>query len=117
MSPAGDTISERREKRPPEDRKRYFGIEHFIGRTPLVRLRRRSYGAAMWSWFKRGNLETKDGDSLAEGISQTRVTKNLEGLAVDEAYRIADQTALTVVHHLLKSGQPRTILATRLYEH
>src|SRR5215471_11196446 len=38
------------------------------------------YGAAMWSWFARGNLETKDGDSYAEGIGQTRVTKNLEGI-------------------------------------
>lgn len=60
------------------------------------------YGAAMWSWFKRGNLETKDGDSFAEGIGQTRVTKNLEGVTMDEAYRIKDQTALTIIHHLLK---------------
>ena len=37
------------------------------------------YGAAMWSWFTNGNTETKDGDSYAEGIGQTRVTKNLEG--------------------------------------
>ena len=60
------------------------------------------FGAAMWSWFKRGNLETKDGDSCAEGIGQTRVTKNLEKIAVDEAYRIGDQTALTIIHCLLK---------------
>jgi cysteine synthase A len=60
------------------------------------------YGAAMWSWFKRGNLETKDGDSCAEGIGQTRVTKNLESIAVEEAYRIDDQTALTIIHRLLK---------------
>ena len=60
------------------------------------------YGAAMWSWFKHGNVETKDGDSYAEGIGQTRVTKNLEGVAMDEAYRIKDQTALTIIHHLLK---------------
>ncbi len=37
------------------------------------------YGAAMWSWFKNHNLETKDGDSFAEGIGQGRVTKNIEG--------------------------------------
>jgi cysteine synthase A len=60
------------------------------------------YGAAMWSWFKHGNLDTKDGDSYAEGIGSTRVTKNLEGVSVDEAYRIEDQTALTIVHHLLR---------------
>lgn len=60
------------------------------------------FGAAMWSWFKCGNVDTKDGDSIAEGIGQTRVTRNLEGISVDEAYRIDDQTALTIVHHLLR---------------
>jgi cysteine synthase A len=60
------------------------------------------FGAAMWSWFKNGNLETKDGDSIAEGIGQMRVTKNLEHIAMDETYRIPDQTALTIVQHLLK---------------
>jgi len=58
------------------------------------------YGAAMWSWFKNHDLETKDGDSFAEGIGQGRVTKNLEGLEVDEAYRIDDQTAFTIIQHL-----------------
>lgn len=60
------------------------------------------YGAAMWSWFKQGNLETKDGDSYAEGIGLTRVTKNVADVSIDEAYRIEDQTALTIIHHLLR---------------
>ena len=29
----------------------------------------------MWSWFTNGNLDTNDGDSIAEGIGQGRVTK------------------------------------------
>jgi len=58
------------------------------------------YGAAMWSWFKNHNLETKDGDSFAEGIGQGRVTKNLEGLDIDEAYRIEDQAAFTIIQQL-----------------
>ena len=58
------------------------------------------YGAAMWSWFKNHNLETNDGDSFAEGIGQGRVTKNLEGLKIDEAYRIEDQAAFTVIQQL-----------------
>jgi len=58
------------------------------------------YGAAMWSWFKNHDLETKDGDSFAEGIGQGRVTKNLEGLEVDEAYRIEDQAAFTIIQQL-----------------
>ena len=60
------------------------------------------YGAAMWSWFTHGNTDTKDGDSSAEGIGQCRVTKNLEGIAIDRAYRITDQTAVTVVYQLLR---------------
>lgn len=59
------------------------------------------YGAAMWSWFTNGNLDTDDGDSFAEGIGQGRVTKNLEGISIDAAYRVDDQTALSVVYQLL----------------
>ncbi len=60
------------------------------------------FGAAMWSWFTNGNTDTNDGDSFAEGIGQCRVTKNLEGIVVDRAYRIADQPALTIVYQLLR---------------
>ena len=60
------------------------------------------FGAAMWSWFTNGNLETNDGDSIAEGIGQGRVTKNIEGVKVDRAYRIPDQIGLTIVYQLLR---------------
>jgi cysteine synthase len=60
------------------------------------------YGAAMWSWFTNGNTDTNDGDSFAEGIGQGRVTKNIEGITVDKAYRIDDQAALTIVYQLLR---------------
>ncbi len=60
------------------------------------------YGAAMWSWFTNHDLETNDGDSHAEGIGQSRVTKNLEDIVVDRAYRIPDQQALTIVYQLLR---------------
>lgn len=60
------------------------------------------YGAAMYSWFKHGHVEIKDGDSVAEGIGQTRVTENLKGIEVDDAYRIRDQAALSVVYQLMR---------------
>jgi cysteine synthase A len=60
------------------------------------------YGAAMWSWFTNGNTDTSDGDSFAEGIGQMRVTKNLEGVTVDRAYRIPDQDAVTIVYQMLR---------------
>jgi cysteine synthase A len=58
------------------------------------------YGAAMWSWFTLGHTECDDGDSFAEGIGQGRVTKNVEGLSVDKAYRIDDQLALSIIYQL-----------------
>lgn len=60
------------------------------------------YGAAMWSWFTNGNTDSNDGDSVAEGIGQSRITKNLEDIAVDRAYRIPDQTALSIIYQLLR---------------
>ncbi len=60
------------------------------------------YGAAMFSWFKHGHLEIKDGDSFAEGIGQMRVTENLKGIVVDDAYRVTDQDALSIVFQLLR---------------
>src|SRR3989442_8158263 len=60
------------------------------------------YGAAMYSWFKHGNLETKDGDSVAEGIGQTRITENLSGIVIDESYRITHQAALSIVYQLMR---------------
>jgi cysteine synthase A len=60
------------------------------------------YGAAMYSWFKNGDLNTKDGDSFAEGIGQMRVTDNLKGIPIDDAYRITDQLALSIVYQLLR---------------
>ena len=59
------------------------------------------YGAAMWSWFTKGHTDDNDGDSFAEGIGQSRVTANLEGLQVDEACRIPDQEALSIIYRLL----------------
>jgi cysteine synthase A len=60
------------------------------------------FGAAMWSWFTHGHTNLNDGDSEAEGIGQMRVTKNVEGITVDVAYRIPDQEALTIVYQLLR---------------
>ena len=58
-------------------------------------------GAAMYHWFKHGELKS-EGSSITEGIGQGRVTKNIEGAPVDEAYRIPDGEALPLVFKLLK---------------
>jgi len=76
---------------------------HLKERNPrIVTVCADPYGAAMWSWFTHGHTNIKDGDSIAEGIGQTRVTKNLEGVSIDRAYRIDDQPALTILNQLLR---------------
>jgi cysteine synthase A len=60
------------------------------------------FGAAMWSWFKHAHTDIDDGDSVAEGIGQGRVTKNVAMASVDDAYRIADLDAVELVYHLLR---------------
>src|SRR5438552_6279863 len=58
-------------------------------------------GAAMYHWFKHGELKS-EGSSITEGIGQGRVTKNIEGAPVDEAYQIPDSEALPWIFRLLK---------------
>lgn len=57
------------------------------------------YGAKLYSWVKSGELEA-EGGSVMEGIGQARITKNLEGLPVDEAYRATDTEALNILFAL-----------------
>ena len=59
-------------------------------------------GAALYSWYKHGELKA-EGSSITEGIGQGRMTKNLDGAAIDEAYQIPDEEALPIVFDLLKS--------------
>jgi cysteine synthase A len=58
-------------------------------------------GAAMYNWIKSGELKA-EGTSITEGIGQGRVTKNLEGAPIDDAFRIPDEEALPVIFDLLK---------------
>ena len=59
-------------------------------------------GAALFSYYTTGELAS-EGSSISEGIGQARITKNLEGLEVDYAYRIADSEILPVVFDLLRN--------------
>jgi cysteine synthase A len=56
-------------------------------------------GAKLYSWVKYGKLES-EGDSITEGIGQSRVTANLEGTTFDDAYRIGDEEALPILFRL-----------------
>ena len=52
-------------------------------------------GAALYSYYTTGELKA-EGSSITEGIGQGRITANLEGLLVDEAFFIEDQESLGV---------------------
>jgi cysteine synthase A len=58
-------------------------------------------GAALYNWYKHGVLKS-EGSSITEGIGQGRVTANLEGAPVDEAFQITDQEAIPIVFELLE---------------
>ena len=58
-------------------------------------------GAALYHYYKHGELKA-EGESITEGIGQGRVTKNLEGAPIDEAYQIRDEEALPIIFDLLQ---------------
>jgi cysteine synthase A len=58
-------------------------------------------GAGLYNWYKHGELKA-EGTSITEGIGQGRITANLEGVAVDEAYRIEDGVWLPVLYRLIQ---------------
>ena len=58
-------------------------------------------GAAVYSWVKTGELKSH-GTSITEGIGQNRVTANLEGAPIDDAYEIPDEEALPIIFDLLE---------------
>ena len=58
-------------------------------------------GAALYNWYKNGELKA-EGTSITEGIGQGRVTANLEGVVIDEAFRIEDTDWLPVLYNLVQ---------------
>jgi len=58
-------------------------------------------GAALYSYYTTGELKA-EGSSITEGIGQGRITKNLEGVQVDYAWRIEDEEAVRIVFQLLE---------------
>ncbi|MBS0284140.1 MAG: cysteine synthase A [Proteobacteria bacterium] len=59
------------------------------------------HGAALYEYYAHGELKA-EGNSVAEGIGQGRITANLEGAPIDTQYRIPDQEGLDWVERLLR---------------
>ncbi|HXE16382.1 MAG TPA: cysteine synthase A [Stellaceae bacterium] len=58
-------------------------------------------GASLYNYYEHGTLKA-EGNSITEGIGQSRITKNLEGAPIDGAFQITDQEALPVLFALVK---------------
>jgi cysteine synthase A len=56
-------------------------------------------GAALYNHFAHGELKA-EGSSVSEGIGQSRITGNLDGLSVDTQFRISDSEGLHWVRRL-----------------
>jgi cysteine synthase A len=56
-------------------------------------------GAALFNYYTQGELKA-EGTSITEGIGQGRITANLDGLKVDQAFQIPDEEALEEVFAL-----------------
>ena len=57
-------------------------------------------GAALYSYYAHGELKA-EGSSISEGIGQGRITANLEGLTIDNPYRIEDAEMMQVIFDLV----------------
>ncbi len=58
------------------------------------------HGAALYNYYAHGELKA-EGNSVAEGIGQGRITANLEGAPIDAQFRISDKEGLEWVAKLL----------------
>jgi cysteine synthase len=59
------------------------------------------HGAALFNYYAHGELKA-EGNSVAEGIGQGRITANLEGAPIDRQYRVSDEEGLAQVAALLR---------------
>jgi cysteine synthase A len=58
-------------------------------------------GAALYHYYKHGELKS-EGSSITEGIGQGRITANLEGVQIDDAFQVHDDEMVRTVFSLLQ---------------
>jgi cysteine synthase len=58
-------------------------------------------GSGLYSYAKTGEIHL-EGSSITEGIGNSRVTANMEGVPIDDAYQIHDSEALQVIYQLMR---------------
>ncbi|MBD2093103.1 cysteine synthase A [Microcoleus sp. FACHB-1515] len=80
----------------------YAGVSMFLKeKNPNVKcILADPMGSALYSYAKTGETKS-EGNSITEGIGNSRVTANMEGVPIDDAIRIEDPEALRVIYQLL----------------
>ncbi len=58
-------------------------------------------GAGVFHWIRHGEMKATGSGSITEGIGQNRVTGNLDGAAIDDAFHIPDAELLPVLWDLI----------------
>jgi cysteine synthase A len=58
-------------------------------------------GSGFYNFFEKGEM-LAEGNSITEGIGNSRITKNLEGAPLDGALRVFDDEALPVIFDLIE---------------
>lgn len=58
-------------------------------------------GSGLYSYIKTGEIKL-EGNSITEGIGNSRITANMEGAPADDAIQVDDKEALRVVYQLLR---------------
>lgn len=57
-------------------------------------------GSGLYSYVKTGEINT-EGNSITEGIGNSRITANMDGAPIDDAIQIDDREAIRVIYQLL----------------
>ena len=58
-------------------------------------------GSGLYNYVKTGKISS-EGNSITEGIGNSRITKNMENVMIDDAVRVDDKEAVRVVYQMLR---------------
>jgi cysteine synthase len=80
----------------------YAGVSLFLKeKNPAIKcVLADPMGSGLYSYAKTGEIKL-EGSSITEGIGNSRVTANMEGVPIDDAIQIEDPEAIRVVYQLL----------------
>lgn len=81
----------------------YAGVSMFLkDQNPNVKtILADPMGSGLYSYAKTGEIKS-EGNSITEGIGNSRVTANMEGVPIDDAIQIDDKEAIRVIYQLLR---------------